>query len=210
MDRLIVALIDGEREQAIEETRKLIEAGFREEQIISDGVEKAMEQLDAKCTVEGFNLLEIMLCGRAVMSVMKELYPSEGSYPPQTKGTIVIAALEGDVHDLGKNILKTVLTASGYRVVDQGKDCPLKQIIDSAQEEGAMAIGISGLVITVVAQVRQAKKQLSERGLDHIKVLAGGSVLKQASAAAPCVDYVAQTAFDGLHYMAEMKGENNE
>ncbi len=206
MDRLIVALIDGEREQAIEEARKLIRAGFREAQIISDGVEKAMEQLDAKCTVESFNLLEIMLCGRAVMSVMKELYPSEGSYPPQTKGTIVIASLEGDVHDLGKNILKTVLTASGYRVVDQGKDCSLKQLIDSAQKEGAIAIGISGLVATVVAQVRQAKKQLDKKGLGHINVLAGGAVLKQASAADLGVDYVAQTAFDGLHYLAEKSG----
>ncbi len=210
MERLIVALIEGERDQAIEETRKLIDAGFKEEQIISDGVEKAMEQLDTKCTVESFNLLEIMLCGRAVMGVMNELYPSEGLYPPQTKGTVVIAALEGDVHDLGKNILKTVLAASGYRVVDQGKDCSLKQLIDSAQKEGAIAIGISGLVTTVVTQVRQAKKQLDKKGLGYINVLAGGAVLKQASAADLGVDYVAQTAFDGLHYLAQKSGENNE
>ena len=61
--------------------------------IIADGIEKAMTSLDAKCTVAEFNLLEIMLCGRAVMGVIKEIYPPDAA-PPQTKGTVVIAALD--------------------------------------------------------------------------------------------------------------------
>lgn len=138
MDLLIKFLLDGDQAQAIVEVNKLRDAGFAQQRIITDGVEKAMEQLDAKCTVEQFNLLEIMLCGRAVMGVMKELFPPDAPHPPQTKGTVVIAALEGDVHDLGKNILKMVLTAKGYRVADCGKDCSLEKVIDTAEQETAL------------------------------------------------------------------------
>jgi methanogenic corrinoid protein MtbC1 len=115
MHELVSALLDGDQVLAVSTTRELRESGVGLQEIVTDGVEAAMATLDAKCTVEKFNLLEIMLCGRAAMAVMKELYPLNMPLPP-TKGTVVVCALEGDVHDLGKNIFKTVLTTSGYRV----------------------------------------------------------------------------------------------
>ncbi|MCP5157987.1 MAG: cobalamin B12-binding domain-containing protein [Gammaproteobacteria bacterium] len=205
MDLLIKALLDGDQAQAIIQASKLREAGVGRRQIITDGVEAAMAQLDAKCTVEQFNLLEIMLCGRAATGVMKVLYPPS-TPPPQTKGAVVIGALEGDVHDLGKNIFKMVLTAKGYRVVDRGKDCPVERLIDTAEQEAALAIGISGLITTVIPQVLQIKDKLVARGLGHIKVIAGGAALKQTLAQRLKVDFVAQNAFDGLHYLDQMRG----
>ena len=200
MDLLVKALLDGDRAQAVAEARRLRDAGVGPGRIVTQGIEAAMAQLDAKCTVDQFNLLEIMLCGRAVMEVMKELYPPGGP-PPQTKGTVVIGTLEGDVHDLGKNIVKTILTATGYRVVDCGRDCPLERLIDAAEQESALIVGVSGLITTVIPQARQVRSRMNERGLGHIKVMAGGAALKQASADSLNVDFVAQTAFDGLHYL---------
>jgi methanogenic corrinoid protein MtbC1 len=168
-------------------------------------VEKAMAQLDAKCTVEQFNLLEIMLSGRAVMGVIKELYPPMDS-PPRTKATVVVGTLEGDVHDLGKNVLKEVLTASGYRVVDCGKDCSVEKMIDAAEREAAIAVSVSGLITAVIPQVRILRRRMAERGLGHIKVMAGGAALKQASPERLNVDFVGDTAFDGLHYLDEITG----
>ncbi|HUL01235.1 MAG TPA: hypothetical protein VLX29_10340 [Nitrospirota bacterium] len=75
-----------------------------------------MAKLDDKCTLEQFNLLEIMPAGRAVTEVMKILQPI-GEATMYAKGTVIIAALEEDVHDLGKNILKMILIGKGYRVV---------------------------------------------------------------------------------------------
>lgn len=206
MDLLIKALLDGDQDQAIFEVNKLLDAGISKQIIITDGVEKAMEQLDAKCTVEQFNLLEIMLCGRAVMGVMRKLFPPGAPHPTQTKGTVVVAALEGDVHDLGKNILKTVFIAKGYRVVDCGKDCSLDRFIDTAEQETALAMGISGLITTIVPQLRRIRDNINDRGLGHIKLIAGGAVLKQYSAENLNVDYVAQNAFDGLHYLDQVVG----
>ncbi len=207
MDQLVNVLLEGDQNQSIIETRNLREAGVEPERIITEGIETAMNHLDAKCTVEEFNLLEIMLCGRAVLGVMKELFPP-GTPPSKTKGTIVIGALEGDIHDLGKNIVMIVLRASGYRVVDCGKDCPLVKLLDTAEQEAALAIGISGLITTIIPQIRQLKDLLLDGGLGHIKVLAGGAALRQSSAESLNADYLAQTTFDGLHYLNKITGGN--
>ena len=200
---LLKALLDGDQTQAIAETRKLLGHGVGREQIVTEGIEEAMTQLEAKCTVEQFNLLEIMLVGRAVMGVVKYLYPRDAS-PPYTKGTVVVGTLEGDVHDLGKNIVKMVLTAKGYRVVDCGKDCPVEKLIDTAEQEAAVAIGVSGLITTVIPLVRQLRDILAERRLEHIKVMAGGAALKQGTTESLNVDFVAETAFDGTRYLDQI------
>jgi dimethylamine corrinoid protein len=205
MDTLVKALLDGDQAGALVEVRNLRDSGVERERIVTEGVEKAMAQLDAKCTVEQFNLLEIMLSGRAVMGVIKELYPPMTPLP-RTKGTVVVGTLEGDVHDLGKNVLKGVLTASRYRVVDCGKDCPVERMIDAAEREAALAVSVSGLITTVIPQVRILRSRMAERGLGHIKVMAGGAALKQASPDILNVDFVGDSAFDGLHYLEEITG----
>jgi dimethylamine corrinoid protein len=209
MEPLVKALLDGDQIQAIAEARRLRDTGVERERIVTEGIEAAMEQLDTKCTVEQFNLLEIMLSGRAAMGVMKELYPS-GNSPSHTKGTVVMASPEGDVHDLGKNVLKVVLTAKAYRVVDCGKDCPVETLIGCAGREGPLAVAVSGLMTSVIPQVRRIKDEMSQRGLGHIKIMAGGAALKQASAESLNVDFVAQTAFDGARYLDQICGGANE
>jgi len=148
-----------------------------------------------------------MLVGRAAVAVMKEMYPAHlQGYPPKSKGVVVIATLEGDIHDLGKNILKMILTAKGYQVVDCGRDCSVEKLIDIAKREAAMAVGVSGLITPVIPYVRQIKEMLANRGLGNIKVMAGGGALKQSSAESLNVDFVAETAFDGVRYLEQIAG----
>lgn len=206
MDPLIKALLEGDAKVAASEAKVLVDSGVSIERIVKDGVESAMGTLDAKCTLEQFNLLEIMLVGRAVTETMKQLFPM-GADPATTKGTVVLATLEGDVHDLGKNILKMVLTGNGYRVVDCGKDCPLDRLLDTVEREEPVAVAVSGLIATVVPEVRRVKERLSDRGLGHIRVVAGGAVLKQSSSERLNVDYVAESAFDGARYISAIPKE---
>ncbi|MHB8069591.1 MAG: cobalamin B12-binding domain-containing protein [Desulfobaccales bacterium] len=198
--RLIGALLDGDHAGAVAAVRELAAAGVDPERVVTAGIEEAMSRLDEKCTVEHFNLLEIMLAGRAVGAVVKELYP-EGMPAGAGKHTFVIATLEGDVHELGKNIVKNVLSAKGYRLIDCGKNCSLDRLAHTAAREEVQAVLVSGLITSVIPQVRQVRTSLEARGLAGVKVVAGGAVLKQASAAELQVDYVAQTAFDGAHYL---------
>ena len=205
MDALIAAILEGDCEASVSQAEHLCSRGVTPEQIVIHGVDVAMSMLDAKCTLEEFNLLEIMLAGRAVMEVVKFLHPA-GMAAAGAKGTVVIATLEGDVHDLGKNILKMVLIGKGYHVVDCGKDCPLQRLIEVTEKEHPLAVGISGLITPVIPLVRQVKDQLIIRGLERVKIIAGGAALKQSSASGLNVDFVAGTAFDSLRYLDEITG----
>ncbi|MBI5582460.1 MAG: cobalamin B12-binding domain-containing protein [Deltaproteobacteria bacterium] len=200
MQLLVDALLNGDQGRSVAEAGRLRREGVALERIVAEGIGAAMGQLDSKCTIDQFNLLEIMLVGRAVNSVIKELFPQGTSAEPN-RGTIVLASLEGDVHDLGKNITKMVLAGKGYRVIDCGKDCPLERLIDTAEQQQAEAIGISGLITTVISQIKKIKMVLEQRGLGHIKVFAGGAALKQATAEMLRVDFVAETAFDGGRFL---------
>jgi methanogenic corrinoid protein MtbC1 len=206
LSRLIEALTAGDCSLAVSEIHDLLERGVDRETIVVDGIEKALDLLDAKCTVEEFNLLEIMLVGRAAMAVMKEIYPQEQPGGHSDKGAVVIATLEGDVHDIGKNIVKMILSWKGYRVVDCGKDCPVKLMIDTAEKEKPLAVFISGLITTVFPLVSRVKGALVARGLDNVVVVAGGAALKQFTATQLQVDYVAEDVFGSLRFLENRVG----
>jgi len=197
---LISFLLDGDHSQAVASVQAMCMAGVQPESIVTQGIEAAMNRLDNKCTVEHFNLLEIMLAGRAVGAVIKELYP-RGMPLDSYRHTFVIAALEGDVHELGKNIVRRVLAAKGYRIIDCGKNCPLERLVNTAAREGAQAVLVSGLLTSVIPQVRQVRQALQAKGLAGLPVVAGGAVLKQARPEELNVDFVAQNVFEAARYL---------
>jgi len=205
MDNLIAMILEGDCAESVSQAKALLEDGVSPKRIVTGGIEAAMSTLNAKCTLEQFNLLEIMLAGRAVMEIMKFLNPS-GPATTGGKGTIVIATLEGDIHDLGKNVLKTVLIGRGYNVVDCGKDCPLQKLIETAVKEHPLAVAISGLITPIIPLVRQVKDLLFIRGLNDVKVIAGGAALKQSSHDRLNVDFLAESAFDVLPYLDGLTG----
>ncbi len=198
MEALQAALLDGNHKAAVIEARRLLTEGLPREALVTEGLAPAMRCLDAKCTIRSFNLLEIMLVGRAVTGVVHELYP-DGDPPGTGLATLVIASLEGDVHDLGKNIVKMVLIGRGYRVIDCGKDCPVDVLVETAVREKAAGVLISGLISSIIPRVRQVRPALTAAGFAHVPILVGGAALKQCSASDLNVDAVAETAFDGAH-----------
>ncbi|MBC3797715.1 cobalamin-binding protein [Acetobacterium tundrae] len=210
MEPLVEAIVIGDCTQSLDLARNLCDTGISAKEIVVNGIEVAMAQLDEKCTMEQFNLLEIMLTGRAAMEVMKYLFPS-GEMVTARKGTIVLAVLEGDVHDIGKNILKMILIANGYQVVDCGKNCPIERLLDVIEKEKPLAIGLSGLIFPVIPMVKQVKEQMQARGIYVPKIMVGGAALKQSSMENLNVDFLAETAFDSVNYLEQLSGgESNE
>ena len=203
LESLVQALTEGEREQSLRIVADLVSGGMPSVDIITGGVEKAMAALDKKCTAEQFNLLEIMLAGRAVMAVIRRLFPDDAALPA-VRGSVVVAVLEGDIHDIGKAILKIVLTGNRFRVIDCGKDVSVAAVISAAAQSGAAAVCVSGLISSVIPQVRALRPALARAGLAHVRVLAGGAALKQCTMAALNVDHVGQTAFDAVAYLESM------
>jgi 5-methyltetrahydrofolate--homocysteine methyltransferase len=111
---------------------------------------------------------------RAVAQLEKYLDKIEG----YTKGTVVLATVFGDVHDIGKSLVNTILTNNGYTVVDLGKQVPVSQIIDAAEEHKATAIGLSALLVSTSKQMPICVSELHERGLQY-PVLVGGAAINR-------------------------------
>jgi methanogenic corrinoid protein MtbC1 len=198
-EALVNLLLEGDSGGALAQARRLRSGREDGERHVVLALETAMDRMSTKCTSEQFNLLEIMLTGRAAMAVAHDTFPQGEA--PSYKGTVIIATPEGDVHDLGKNLTRMVLTAKGFRVVDGGKDCPVADMVGAVVREGAFALLASGLISSVVPMVRQLRGLLREQGLSSVKLLAGGAALKQCSAESLNVDYVASDAFDGARYL---------
>jgi 5-methyltetrahydrofolate--homocysteine methyltransferase len=112
---------------------------------------------------------------RAVAQLEKYLDKIEG----YTKGTVVLATVFGDVHDIGKSLVNTILTNNGYTVVDLGKQVPIQTIVDAAQEHDATAIGLSALLVSTSKQMPACIQELHAKGLPY-PVLIGGAAINRA------------------------------
>jgi 5-methyltetrahydrofolate--homocysteine methyltransferase len=112
---------------------------------------------------------------RAVAQLEKYLDKIEG----YTKGTVVLATVFGDVHDIGKSLVNTILTNNGYTVVDLGKQVPIQTILDAAQEHDATAIGLSALLVSTSKQMPACIQELHSKGL-RFPVLIGGAAINRA------------------------------
>jgi 5-methyltetrahydrofolate--homocysteine methyltransferase len=111
---------------------------------------------------------------RAVAQLERYLDKIEG----YTKGTVVLATVFGDVHDIGKSLVNTILTNNGYSVVDLGKQVPISTILDAAVEHDATAIGLSALLVSTSKQMPAAVQELHQRGLSY-PVLVGGAAINR-------------------------------
>ncbi len=112
---------------------------------------------------------------RAVAQLENYLDKIEG----YTKGTVVLATVFGDVHDIGKSLVNTILTNNGYTVVDLGKQVPIQTIVDAAQEHDATAIGLSALLVSTSKQMPACIQELHAKGLSY-PVLIGGAAINRA------------------------------
>jgi 5-methyltetrahydrofolate--homocysteine methyltransferase len=112
---------------------------------------------------------------RAVAQLERYLDKIEG----YTKGTVVLATVFGDVHDIGKSLVNTILTNNGYTVVDLGKQVPVQTIVDAAQEHDATAIGLSALLVSTSKQMPACIAELHAKGLPY-PVLIGGAAINRA------------------------------
>ena len=202
------AIVAGENEDAVAIANTLISRGVQPEEIIINGVTKAMECLDKKCTIHEFCLLELMLAGRAAMDVIDYLCAegkiSDGTLigsDPLPGQKIILGTIKGDIHEIGKNIFSMVMKSYGYQILDMGKDVDPADLVMSAIDHKADFIAVSSLITTTIPHVREIRKYAADRGNHTVKIIAGGAALRQSSAEYLNVDYVADTVFDGLHYI---------
>ncbi len=154
----------------------------------------------------------VLQSAETMKAAVAYLEPKMERIEGQEKGTIVLATVKGDVHDIGKNLVDIILTNNGYRVINLGIKVPLADMLHAVTEHRAHAIGMSGLLVKSTVVMRENLEEMSRQGID-VPVLLGGAALTRnyvedacvASYASGRVAY-ARDAFDGLHLMDRVTG----
>lgn len=176
------AVMDGEAGEASEATRQALEAGIDPLIILNQGLMAGAEEVGKRFESGEFFLPELMLAGRALKAAMEVLNPSltekNLASSGQATGKVVIATIQTDIHDIGKNIVASMMTAAGFSVTDLGVDVPLKTIVDKAEEMGSQFIAVSALLTTSMPYMKDLINLLVSRGLrqKYIVLVGGASV----------------------------------
>ena len=154
----------------------------------------------------------VLQSAETMKAAVAHLEPHMERVDGQEKGTIVLATVKGDVHDIGKNLVDIILTNNGYRVVNLGIKVPLADMVAAAKQHHAHAIGMSGLLVKSTVVMRENLEEMSRQGLD-IPVMLGGAALTRNYVEDDCVQSYgcgrvayARDAFDGLHLMDRVTG----
>lgn len=172
------AIIDGEAEEAADLARQGLDEGVSPLEAIDRGFVPGIDHVGHEFAAENMFLPELVLAGEAMKAAIGVLDPEmeRTGAERESHGTVVLAAAHGDIHDIGKSLVGTMLSASGFRVVDLGVDVPVDTVVDTVREVGADLVGISALLTTTMVGQRDVVEALTAAGLrEGVKVMVGGA-----------------------------------
>lgn len=178
MDKMVAALMDQERDDVNEYVEKALEAGISPMDILNKGLASALQELGVLFAEEEVFLPELLLAADITMEVMnrlsKQFEQSESRI--EKRGSILLATVEGDVHDIGKSLVGMIMNASGYEVIDAGKDVPNTKMIELAKEHKPNIVGLSSLLATTMPAQGEFIEMAKEAGIrDDFIVMVGGA-----------------------------------
>jgi corrinoid protein of di/trimethylamine methyltransferase len=172
------SVIDGDAGQAAALAQQSLDAGLDPLVTIDDGYVPGLRHVgDLFATGEMF-LPEMVLAARAVQAAVKVLEPemARRSARRRVLGRVVLGTVQGDIHEIGKNLVSMMLQASGFEVHDLGVDVPVKRFAEKAHEVGADVVGVSALLTTTMTGQRAVVQALEEAGLrPKVRVMVGGA-----------------------------------
>ena len=171
-------IIDGDAEEAERLARKAIEQGIDPLDAINKGYVLGVNQVGAAFSCGDAFLPELVMAGEAMKSAVSTLEPEMARRGTQREvlGKVVIATIHGDIHDIGKTLVATMLSAAGFQVFDLGVDVPVTKLVEKAREVQADIVGVSALLTTTMVRQRDVVEALDDLGLrPKIKVMVGGA-----------------------------------
>ena len=179
--RLAECVLEMEDEEVVDVANEYIEAGYEAYDGIMEGLVAGMNKASDLYDAEEYFVTDVLLCSDAMYAGLDVLRP----HLPAVENTgdvkkAVIGVVEGDTHDIGKNLVKIMMDTAGFEMHDLGRDVPLAQFVDKAEEVGAGIIAMSTLMTTTMPGMREVVSMLEERGIrGKYKVMVGGSPISQ-------------------------------
>ena len=177
------ATMNGEQHTVAELTREAIQQGAEAEQIIQDSFISAMSIVGEKFGAGEIYIPEMLRAARAMKFGMEILRPLLVGNKVHTLSTVVIGTVQGDMHDIGKNLVGMMLEGTGFEVVDLGIDVPVNKFVDAVQHYNPRFLAMSALLTTTMEKMKMVIDGLEEAGLrQRVNVFVGGAPVNQGFA----------------------------
>ncbi|GAB6146917.1 corrinoid protein [Desulfocicer niacini] len=177
LNKIIESVIDQDEALVLKHVETALDAGVDPLVIINDGLTASLKKVGTLFADEIFFLPELIQCGEIATNVLKIIegrLKNEGS--GTKKGLVLVATVQGDVHDIGKNLVVLLMGASGYEVVDLGKDVSTSTIVEKVNELAPDIIALSSLLSTTMPSQKDVIQALEEAGIrEKVKVMVGGA-----------------------------------
>ncbi len=159
-----------------------IEAGTPPDKILQEGMVAALDTIGERFSEGTLFVPEMLMAAEAVQAGLEVLRPVLADTGIKPVGTVVIGTVKGDLHDIGKNLVSMLLEGAGFRIVDLGTDVAVERFIDTAQEENADIIAVSGLLTTSMVEIENTVRAISDANKTrniNVKVMVGGPPVNQ-------------------------------
>jgi len=176
-DKMAQAVIAGEPEEAAELAQKGLDEGLDPVDMINEGFTPGIDFVGEKFAEGEYFLPDLVLAGEAMKGAMAVLEPEMAKRGTEQKvlGRVVLGTVEGDIHDIGKTLVGTMLAASGFQVHDLGVDVPVEKFVEKARDANADIVGLSALLTTTMVRQKDVIEALDDMGMDQVKVMVGGA-----------------------------------
>jgi 5-methyltetrahydrofolate--homocysteine methyltransferase len=178
IEDLYEAVLTGNKNAAESVTRRALAASVDPQALVDDAMIPAMDEVGRRFEEDEYFVPELLLSARAMKAALELVSPYLSESGASHKGCIVIGTVQGDLHDIGKNLVSSLLQGAGFDVVDLGTDVAPEEFVAAVEEKGARLVGISALLTATMPSMKSTIQALVAAGIrDHVKVLVGGAPL---------------------------------
>ena len=204
LHKLKNAIVEGDPERAIEFINDAIKAGIRYQEILNKAIVQGAEEVGILYEKEEYFLADLLMTGdalRAAMEILKSKLGEESNIKPQ--GSILIGTVQGDIHDIGKVLVVSLLRGQGFDVIDLGSDIPPEVFVGKAKEINPDIIGLSGLLTMSISKMHETILLLKKAEISS-KIIIGGGIVSKDSCAMIGADDCAKDGYEGIKKIKNM------
>lgn len=181
-ERIREALIEGLDADVRRLAEEALGAGCAAQEVLNQGLIAAMEVVGERFRTREIFLPDVLLAARAMHAGLAVIQPHLEAGAAASRGTVILGTVEGDLHDIGKNLVGILLRGVGYEVVDLGHDVGPAAFVEAARTRQARVVGMSALLTTTMPAMGRVVAALREAGLHDVKTMVGGAAVSQAFA----------------------------
>ncbi len=208
LEEIAAGLLAGDDKKIVATVTQAIEMKVPTTEILDDGLIAGMNVVGKKFRNDEMYLPEVLLSARAMKAGVALLKPLLIAEEVPSRGKVILGSVQGDLHDIGKNLVGIMLEGAGFAVVDLGIDVTAEKFIEAAVEEDASVIGVSSLLTTTMSNMKGVVDLVGERGLSgQLKVLVGGAPLTEEFAQSIGADSYAYDAANAVEKVVALVGE---